>query len=71
MSERTRLRTTGMHCPSCATLIEMNVGGLDGVEHVSVDLDQGSTEVSYDPDTTDLRAIIAEITRSGYGVEEG
>ena len=32
MAESTvKLKTTGMHCPSCSMLIEMSVGDLDGV----------------------------------------
>lgn len=63
------LRTTGMHCMSCAMLIQMNVGDLDGVDAVDADLASGMTEVDYDPAVVDVETIVDEIVRSGYGAE--
>ncbi len=64
-----RLKTTGMHCQSCAMLIEMNVGEMKGVSEVSVDLAESSTRVTFDDSVVGVDAIIAEIEKSGYGVE--
>ena len=63
------LTTTGMHCMSCSMLIQMNVGEIEGVEAVKADLASGTTEVDFDPEKTDVDAIIAEIVKSGYGAE--
>lgn len=63
------IKTTGMHCRSCAMLIEMNVGDLDGVEAVSVDLEGGKTEIEFDPEVVDADRIAAEIVEAGYGVD--
>jgi copper chaperone CopZ len=63
------LKTTGMHCPSCAKLIEMNVGELQGVDSVPVSLEEETTDVVYDPEAVDVEAIIAQIEEAGYGVE--
>ena len=64
-----QIKTTGMHCPSCSMLIEMNVAEIDGVKDVTVDLAKGITDVTFDDDDVDVHAIVAEIEKSGYGVE--
>lgn len=61
-----RLATTGMHCPSCAMLIEMKLKKEAGVEEVKADYPAGRTEVTYDPDIIDEAAIIAKIAEAGY-----
>lgn len=38
------IKTTGMHCPSCSMLIEMDVGELPGVEAVRAAHADGVTE---------------------------
>lgn len=64
-----RFVTTGMHCPSCSMLIQMDVGDLDGVESVTSDHRTASTEVTYDVDVTDAETIIDAIVKAGYGAE--
>lgn len=64
------LKTVGMHCMSCAKLIEMNVGDLEGVTGVGVNLASGITEVDYDPGQIDVQSIVDEIVASGYGVDQ-
>lgn len=66
----TRLLTTGMHCPSCSMLIQMDVGDLDGVADVAADHRTGITEVVYDDAITGPDAIIATIVKAGYGAEQ-
>jgi copper chaperone CopZ len=36
---------------------------------VTVDLAKGITDVTFDDDDVDVHAIVAEIEKSGYGVE--
>ena len=62
-----RFVTTGMHCPSCSMLIQMDVSDLDGVTDVMSDHRTGLTEVVYDDDVTGPEAIIATIAKAGYG----
>jgi copper chaperone CopZ len=64
------LKTTGMHCGSCARLIEMSVGGLDGVTEVTVDLGAGETRVLHDDAVVDVARIVSEIERAGYGASQ-
>ena len=61
------LETTGMHCQSCAMLVEMSVKELDGVQDARVDLAAMSTEVIFDPELVGVDDIVQEIVKAGYG----
>jgi copper chaperone len=61
--------TSGMHCHSCAMLIQMEVADLDGVESVAADPARSVTEVSYDADVVSPADIVAAITKAGYEAE--
>jgi copper chaperone CopZ len=63
------IKTTGMHCPSCSMLIEMDVGELTGVEAVHAAHADGMTEVTYDPELVDSETIAQTIRQAGYGAE--
>ncbi len=65
----TELKTTGMHCGSCAMLIDMTVGDLNGVDSVKTEYANGTTIVTYDSDAVSLDAIIAAIRSAGYDAE--
>jgi copper chaperone len=68
MSEKTvELETTGMHCQSCAMLIDMSVGDLDGVSAVKSDYAAGTTEVTFDDAKMGVDRIVDEIAKAGYG----
>jgi copper chaperone CopZ len=64
-----QLKTSGMHCPSCSMLIEMNVSDLPGIESVKASHADGLTTVTYDPTTIDAEKIVAEISAAGYDAE--
>jgi copper chaperone CopZ len=64
-----RFKTTGMHCPSCTMLIEMNVGELTGVLAVRSELASGTTEVVYDEAAVSASIIEQTIREAGYGAE--
>jgi Cu+-exporting ATPase len=64
-----KLKTTGMHCPSCSMLIEMTVGDLDGVQAVKSDHRTGETDVTYDPSRITPDEIVEAIRSAGYGAE--
>jgi copper chaperone CopZ len=50
-------------------LIEMEVGGLEGVTGVTVDHRTGVAQVSHDTDRIRPEDIVAVITKLGYGAE--
>lgn len=64
-----RFNTTGMHCPSCSMLIQMDVSDLPGVSSVNSDHRTGVTEVTYDEGTITSDEIIDAIAKAGYGAE--
>jgi copper chaperone CopZ len=64
-----RFETTGMHCPSCSMLIQMDVADLPGVSDVSSDHRTGMTEVTFDDAVTSPEGVIAAIVKAGYGAE--
>ena len=65
----TTIKTSGMHCPSCSMLIEMNVADLPGVESVKASHADGVTVVTYDPSVVDAGRIESEIRAAGYEAE--
>ncbi len=65
----TQLKTTGMHCGSCAMLIDMTVGDLDGVDSVKTDYATGMTTVTYNTATASIDGIIGAIRSVGYDAE--
>jgi copper chaperone CopZ len=63
------LNTGGMHCGSCAMLIDMTVGDLSGVSAVSSDYAKGITHVEFDPAVVAASELITAITDAGYTAE--
>lgn len=64
------LNVQGMSCGHCVNSIEGNVGRLNGVESVKVNLDEGKVDVTFDPSAVDLKEITDVIEDQGYGVGE-
>jgi Cu+-exporting ATPase len=64
-----RFLTTGMHCPSCSMLIQMDVSDLPGVTAVSSDHRTSMTEVTFDDEVVGPTEIIAAVVKAGYGAE--
>lgn len=61
--------TTGMHCPSCSMLIQMELGDLAGVSAATADHRTGLTEVTFDDEVTNPAEIVDAIVKAGYGAE--
>jgi copper chaperone CopZ len=64
-----RFVTTGLHCPSCSALIEMEVAAIAGVESVRSDHRTAITEVTYDAALVRPQQIVEAVTAAGYGAE--
>lgn len=56
----------GMHCASCAMLIDEELEELRGVSRASTSYARQRTEVEYDDSTVATADIIATITELGY-----
>ena len=63
------VKTSGMHCPSCSMLIELNVSDLPGVESVKASHADGTTVVTFDEGQVDASRIESEIRAAGYEAE--
>lgn len=63
------LTVEGMSCSHCENSIKKAVGGLDGVDTVSVDLKGKRVSVGYDPDRLDVKTIKDTIVDQGYEVK--
>jgi len=64
-----KFKTSGMHCPSCSMLIQLNVSDLAGVESVSASHADGLTTVTFDATVVTVDQIADEIRAAGYEVE--
>lgn len=56
----------GMHCKSCSQLIEGEIGDLNGVESVKVDLASGKATVKFNQKDISIGAIKSKIESMGY-----
>ncbi len=67
MSTTTTITVDGMTCGHCVSSVQTEVGKIDGVTDVSVDLTSGQVTIVADdtPDPEDLRAAVEE---AGYEV---
>ncbi|TFD94560.1 MULTISPECIES: copper chaperone CopZ [Jeotgalibacillus] len=64
------LQVKGMSCGHCVKSIEGNVGELQGVESVKVNLSSGKVDVVFQSSEVKLEQIIATIEDSGYEVQQ-
>lgn len=66
--EQVTLNVQGMSCAHCVNAIEGNVGKLNGVDTVKVNLDEAKVAVAFDPNTVALDEIKDVIEEQGYDV---
>lgn len=69
MSEKMKMSITGMSCNHCKMKVEKALKTLDGVEQVSVDLQKGEAEVSFDPGKISAQDLKAVVGSAGYEVK--
>ena len=70
MAETTlRLKTSGMHCGSCAMLIDMTLTELDGVSASKSDAAAGETIVTFDDTAVTPEVLVAAVQGVGYEAE--
>ncbi|MFP7479418.1 copper chaperone CopZ [Terribacillus saccharophilus] len=66
--EHVTLNVEGMSCAHCVNSIEGNVGQLNGVDNVKVNLDDAKVEVAFDSNAVTLQEIKDVIEEQGYDV---
>ncbi|MFD3260272.1 copper chaperone CopZ [Paenibacillus lentus] len=67
--EQKTLNVKGMSCGHCINSIEGNVGKMNGVGSVKVDLNEGTVQLSFDPSAVSLKEITDVIEEQGYEVD--
>jgi len=66
MNDSQTYRIKGMHCASCAGIIERTVKKVDGVEHIEVNYGTETAKIAFDPAKTDPEQLSGHIKPLGY-----
>lgn len=61
-----QFKVEGMHCNSCVTLITMELGDMEGVTGVMVDLKTGLGSVTLTNGSLGESDVLTAIERAGY-----
>lgn len=69
-TETTNISVKGAQCNTCVATIEKAVGKLDGVQSVSVDLDEKLATVEYVASKLDVSRIEKAIADAGYDAND-
>ena len=73
MSEKQQvtLPILGMTCANCVASVERGLSKVDGVDAAVVNLSSERASVSYDPQKTDIPALVEQVRQTGYDVALG
>ncbi|MFA6603200.1 MAG: heavy metal translocating P-type ATPase, partial [Candidatus Shapirobacteria bacterium] len=63
----TNLEIEGMHCASCASLVEKTLKEVPGVSEVNVNLATEKARIKFDPAQAGVEELMAGVKRAGYG----
>ena len=69
-NKRIQLSLSGMHCSSCAMLVERTLNKTPGVQKASVNFAAEKVLIDYDENMTDSQEIIEAIIAGGYGAQK-
>ncbi|MFH1637380.1 MAG: heavy metal translocating P-type ATPase [Candidatus Woesearchaeota archaeon] len=67
--KKVSLKINGMHCQSCATLIDKKLAKHEGISYSNVNLATETATVKFDPKKVSENKIIGIIKSLGYGAE--
>ena len=62
------IQVEGMTCGHCVETVTQAVNSLEGINQVSVDLDQKLVRVDFDESRTNLDTVASKITEVGFEV---
>ena len=68
-SDPASLSLSGMHCASCATIIERSLNKVPGVKKASVNFSSEKALVYFEDNKNDIPAVLAAVTKAGYKAE--
>ena len=66
MTEKAIITISGMHCTSCAKIIETTLEEKEGVTSISVNYDSKKAFLEFDSQKINLDEIKSEIKTAGY-----
>ncbi|MFA5948131.1 MAG: cation transporter [Candidatus Gracilibacteria bacterium] len=66
MNKNVTIKITGMHCASCATLIEVFLKEASGVKKADVNYSSESANVSFDSEKINTNNLLKVIKDAGY-----
>lgn len=59
----TKLSIDGMHCSSCAVVIQKELKKINGVDNASVNYANEKATITHDPELADTNALIAAVKK--------
>ncbi|MDP1743222.1 MAG: cation transporter [Candidatus Amesbacteria bacterium] len=62
-------KITGMHCASCATIIDLDLEDLKGIKSAKTSYAKSELSVEYDEKLVSEKEILESIKKSGYSVK--
>ncbi len=65
-SQLVTLDMQNMTCPMCKFTIKKAIQAVEGVQEVNVDYDNKTTAVTFNPQKTNIEAVIQATTNAGY-----
>lgn len=69
-NKRANLSLFGMHCSSCANIIERSLKKVPGVKQANVNFAAEKASIVFDESSTNLQALVAAVSKAGYKAEE-
>lgn len=69
MGENIQIQVEGMTCGNCVKSIQTNVGAMQGVQEVEVNLAEGFVDVAFDNSKTTVANISETIESLGFDVK--
>jgi Cu+-exporting ATPase len=70
MDKRIQLSLSGMHCSSCAMLIEKSLKKVPGVKQANVNFAAEKASIVFDENIATMRDLIDSVAKAGYKAEE-
>lgn len=64
--KKIKFKIEGMHCSSCAMLIDMELEDLEGVNTSKTNYAKAETEVEFDSSKVEVSKLIEAIKKVGY-----
>lgn len=68
--QRVNLSLIGMHCSSCANIIERSLKKVPGVNQANVNFAAEKAQITFDPSKAKMTDLVSAVQKAGYKAEE-